>query len=167
MSLASSLAADFRSEIEATRRVLAAVPEPRFAWQPHAKSMSLGRLAGHVAESGGFVAGMMEPEMDFEVVAAQWKPLDPKTGAELLSGFDAAAKSVAQQLDGRDDAFMQGTWTMRAGAKVFMALPRHEAIRTICLNHMVHHRGQLTVYLRLLDVPVPSTYGPTADVPLM
>ena len=167
MTLASSLAADFQTEIEGTRRVLAAVPEGKFAWQPHSKSMTLGRLAGHVAENAGFITGMMEPEMDFEAMAGKWTPLDHRTGKELLTAFEAAAKTFADQLAGRDDAFMKGTWTMRAGPKVFMSAPRHEAIRTIGLNHMVHHRGQLTVYLRLLDIAVPSTYGPTADVPIM
>jgi uncharacterized damage-inducible protein DinB len=167
MSLASSLAADFKSEVEATRRVLAAVPENKLDWQPHKKSMTLGRLACHVAETGGYIGGMMEPEMDFEVVGAQWKPLDVKTNKELLAAFDAAAKTFNDQLAGKDDNFMRGTWTMRAGPKVFMTAPRHEAIRTVGLNHLVHHRGQLTVYLRLLDVPVPSTYGPTADHPMM
>jgi uncharacterized damage-inducible protein DinB len=166
MTLASSLVADFQTEIEATRGVLAAVPESKFAWQPHAKSMTLGRLAGHVAENAGFIAAMMEPEMDFERMGGEWKPLDPKSGTELCAAFETAAKSFAEQLAGRDDAFMKQTWTMRAGPKVFMSVPRHEAMRTIGLNHMVHHRGQLTVYLRLLDVPVPSTYGPTADVPM-
>jgi uncharacterized damage-inducible protein DinB len=167
VSLATSLAADFQSEIDATRRVLGAVPESKFAWQPHKKSMTLGRLASHVAENAGFITGMMEPEMDFEVVSAQWKPLDAKSAKELLTAFEASVKTFNDQLAGKDDAFMKGTWTMRAGPKVFMSVPRHEAIRTIGLNHMIHHRGQLTVYLRLLDVPVPSTYGPTADHPMM
>jgi uncharacterized damage-inducible protein DinB len=163
MSLARELVSDFRNEAELSRKVLAAVPEDRLAWKPHDKSMSLGQLAGHVAETPGWCGAMLEPEFDMATGAAGYKPFAPATRKELLDTFDKHARSFAPLFADRDDAFLQETWTMRMGDKVLLSQPRHTAVRTIAIHHTIHHRGQLTVYLRLLGVPVPGTYGPSAD----
>ena len=163
MTIAEHLLADFRMEAEATRKVLNAVPADRFDWQPHEKSMSLQRLAGHVAETPGWTKAMMEDEMDFAALAGKWEPFLPASKQELMDGFEREVKELEERIGGKSDDFMTGIWTMRAGDQVFMKAPRHTAIRSTVVHHIIHHRGQLTVYLRLLGVPVPGTYGPTAD----
>jgi uncharacterized damage-inducible protein DinB len=163
MSIAEQLLADFRMEAENTRKVLNAVPAERFDWRPHEKSMTLQRLAGHIAESPGWGHAMMEDELDFASSSGDWKPFNPTSRKELMDGFERIAGDFEKLIAGRGDEFMNGTWTMRSGEQVFMELPRHVAMRSTVIHHIVHHRGQLTVYLRLLGVPVPGTYGPTAD----
>jgi uncharacterized damage-inducible protein DinB len=163
MSIASELVAQFEAERPATRRVLEAVPDGRFDWKPHAKSMSLGKLASHVADIANLAAKLLEPEFGVGE-PGKWTPFEPKDRRELLAGHERFANAFRQAFEGRDDAFMQETWRLRKGDKVLWTCKRHEAVRVMVLNHTLHHRGQLTVYLRLLDVPVPSTYGPTADV---
>ena len=163
MSLSRELVSDFTNEAELTRKVLAAVPEDRLGWKPHDKSMSLGQLAGHVAETPGWCGAMLEPEFDMAAGMADWKPFQPATRKELLETFDRNTRAFGPLFADRDDAFMQETWTMRNGATVMLSDPRHATARMIAINHSIHHRGQLTVYLRLLGVPVPGTYGPTAD----
>ena len=163
MPLAQALVTDFQSESANTRRVLDAFPEGRADWKPHEKSMSLGRLAGHVAELPGFVPAVLGGDYDF--AAGDYKPFLATTRAELLRVFEQHVQGFEKALAGRDDAFLSATWTLRFQGKVLMSLPRHMAIRTTAIHHVIHHRGQLTVYLRLLGVPVPPTYGPTADHP--
>ena len=164
MKLSELLMADFQREAGLTRRMLEAVPEDRLDWKPHEKSWTLGLLAGHIAENPSWVNGMIEDEMNLSEMA-DWKPFDPKSSEELLEGFDKNVKVFDEVVAGRDDAFMEGNWQMKNGDDVIMSQPKYEVIRQIVIHHFVHHRGQLSVYLRLLDVPVPSTYGPTADFP--
>jgi uncharacterized damage-inducible protein DinB len=163
MPLGQALITDFTSESSNTRKVLEAVPEDRFDWKPHEKSMSLGRLAGHIAELPSIVHGVMEPQLDF--AAGAYKPFVPANRADLLKVFEQHASRFEPAVAPRDDDFLSATWTLRYGEKVLMSLPRHAAIRSIAIHHVIHHRGQMTVYLRLLGVPVPPTYGPTADSP--
>ncbi len=165
MSLSERLIADFEAEAERTRKMLEAVPEESFSWKPHEKSFDLAALAGHVAEGPSWVHGMMEAELDFAAMPEEWKPFVPESKEALLAKFDEVAGGVKAALGGRDDAFMQETWTMKNGDTVMMQEPRHEAIRMIAVHHTIHHRGQLSVYLRLAGAPVPPTYGPTADFP--
>jgi len=162
-TLAQRIVEDFQAEAELTRGVLRAVPQARFDWKPHEKSMSLAQLAGHVAENPSWIPSMTEGDLDVATMDANWKPFVPTSTDELLGKFDESAKVMVEVLEGRDDAFLEQTWRMTAGDKVIMELPRHAAARSIGIHHLVHHRGQLTVYLRLLDVPVPETYGPSAD----
>ena len=164
MSFSERLAADFEAEAQSTRKMLEAVPEESFAWKPHDKSWDLATLAGHVAEGPSWVHGMMEAELDF-AAAPERKPFVPANKSELLAKFDETAAGVKAALGGRDDAFMEEIWTMKNGDAIMMQAPRHEAIRSIAVHHTIHHRGQLSVYLRMVETPVPSTYGPTADFP--
>jgi len=160
-TIASRIAADHKREAEATKRLLEVVPKDRFDWKPHEKSMSLGQLASHVVEIADWVPTMMDDVLDF--AGLDYTPFKATSPQELLAGHEERSKKVASALDGKDDAFMQRTWTMRMGEKVLMEMPRSEAMRAFTLHHLAHHRGQLTVYLRLLGTEVPPTYGPTAD----
>jgi uncharacterized damage-inducible protein DinB len=162
MSLASVLVDQFTQEAAMTRPVLEAVPEDMFAWQPHQKSMTLGQLAGHIVETPGWACSILERDLDitqpgdFESYVATDK-------ARMLVDYDGHVTAFREALADRDDALMLETWTMRAGDKVLMSHARHDALRTVTVNHIIHHRGQLSVYLRLLNISVPATYGPTAD----
>jgi uncharacterized damage-inducible protein DinB len=162
MSLTESLLADFQSEVPSTRKVLEAIPADKFDWKPHEKSMTLGQLAGHVAENPCWAFGMLEDELDLGASDA-WKPFVPESKEACLTKLDEGVAGFAQILDGKDDDFMSATWTMKNGETVLMQAPRHSAMRAVAIHHWIHHRAQLTVYLRLLGAPVPATYGPTAD----
>lgn len=162
MSLSEALAAELQNEAKTTRRVLERVPEGSFDWKPHEKSMSLGRLAGHVAELPSLVApALTQPELDF--AAGTYQPFAPSSTAELLEKFDHNVGAAVELLKSQTDESLGEMWRLRSGEQTFFNGPRAVAVRGLALNHVVHHRGQLSVYLRLLDVPVPSIYGPSAD----
>ena len=162
MSLASVLVDQFSQEAAMTRAVLEAVPEDMFAWQPHQKSMTLGHLAGHIVETPGWAARILEQDLDI-ADRGDDEEYHATDKAHMLAEFDRLVSAFCEAMEDRDDALMLETWTMRAGDKVIMSEPRHVALRTVTVHHVIHHRGQLSVYLRLLNVPVPSTYGPSAD----
>jgi len=166
MTLSAALIRDLEVEAKHTRAVLSAVPEDRLDWKPHPSSMSLAALAGHLAETPSWIGSMLEDEMDFAAMG-DYRPFVPATRGELLDRLETDLGKGLEGLRGKTDAQLEATWTMRAGPKVLMQSPKHEAIRSIAIHHWIHHRGQLTVYLRLLGVPVPPTYGPTADHPSM
>jgi len=160
MSIASSLLAELEQESKTTRRVLERVPQAHLAWKPHAKSMSLGQLALHVAIAPGNVAELAARD---SVEPPKGNFPEASTAAELVPALEASVAKAKQHLGGMDDAAMTATWRMTSGGRDVMTMPRVAFARAIMLNHLYHHRGQLLVYLRLLDVPVPSVYGPTAD----
>jgi uncharacterized damage-inducible protein DinB len=164
MSIANDLVADLETEAKNTRAMLAVVPEAQLAWKPHEKSMSLGQLASHLAETPAWAGSMLEPSMDFGAMG-DYRPFLARSRAELLATFESNHATATSALRGRDDRVMNETWTMRNGATVLVTQPRKEALRSILVHHAVHHRGQLSVYLRLLGVPLPPIYGPTADHP--
>ena len=162
MSICAPLAAEMRQEAKTTRRLLERVPEASFDWKPHEKSMSLGRLAAHVAELPELVIpALTQPELDF--ASGGFKPFVPTTTAELLEKFDRNVEAAAGLLEKQSDEAMGEKWRLRNGDHVLFEMPRAMVVRFVGLNHVVHHRGQLSVYLRLLDVPLPSIYGPSAD----
>ncbi len=162
MSICESLAAELRQEARTTRRILERVPEGSFDWKPHEKSMSLGRLAGHVAELPSLIVpALTQDELNF--AAGGFQPFIPSSTAELLEKFDHNVNAAAELLGGQSDERMNEQWRLGSGEQTFFAGPRAAAVRVLALNHVVHHRGQLSVYLRLLGVPVPSIYGPSAD----
>ncbi|MFO1078807.1 MAG: DinB family protein [Planctomycetota bacterium] len=164
MSLADALLSDLRAEAALTRKVLEAVPENRFAWQPHARSMTLGQLASHIAETPTWTPAMLESHMDFAAMG-DYRPFAAASKKDLLAAHDRNVAAACDAIAGRDDAFMKQDWTATKGDKVLMRLPRHAVLRQTILHHWIQHRGQLQVYLRLCDTPVPQTYGPTADFP--
>ena len=161
MTIAQSLAPEFEHEAATTRKVLERLPEARFAWQPHAKSMSLHDLAAHVANI--FAWGPMTLTTNELDVAGPFEPRRFATTAALLAEFDKNVAEYRTALAKATDADLFASWTFRAGPKVFFTQPKVAVLRGFVMNHLIHHRGQLSVYLRLLDVPVPSIYGPSAD----
>ncbi len=165
MSLSAHLVTDLEQEADKTRKLLALVPDAKLDWKPHEKSMTLGALASHVAENPAWISTMLEDELDFAKGMGDYKPFAARDNRELLEGFEKYLLAGLDAIRGRPDALLEQTWTMRNGPKVLMQAPRHEAIRSVGIHHWIHHRGQLTVYLRLLGVPLPQTYGPTADDP--
>lgn len=160
MSIAQALVAELEQEAHATRRVLERVPQAHLSWKPHPKSLSLGQLALHVATVPGNVAELLVPD---SMQAPQFVHAEAATAAELVPALEASVARVRQHLGGLSDAAMGATWRVMRGDRELMAMPRMAFARAIMLNHWYHHRGQLLVYLRLLDVAVPSVYGPTAD----
>jgi uncharacterized damage-inducible protein DinB len=159
--IADAIIQEMEHEGATARRVLERVPEDKWDWQPHAKSMTLGRLANHVAMIPGDIAGWAAADgIDFANMPSS---KDATTLEELLAAHEASLSKAKAFLDGMDDAAAMGMWTGRMNDQVLMQMPRVAVVRNVMLNHWYHHRGQLSVYLRLLDVPVPSIYGPSAD----
>ncbi len=162
-SLSAALIRDFENETALTRRLCETAPEDRYDWKPHEKSMTLGALVGHLAEAASWLDSITEGDsMDFAQLT-DYQPFVPTSKTELLATLDENAANFRKLLDGRSDEELRSVWTMRMGDKVLMQQPREEIVRSILIHHVAHHRGQLTVYLRMLDVPVPATYGSTAD----
>jgi uncharacterized damage-inducible protein DinB len=151
---------ELEQEAGTTRRVLERVPADQLAWKPHAKSMSLGQLALHVATVPGNVAEIAaQPSFN---VPTFTQP-SATSVAELLPALEESVAKARRLLGGMDDAELNATWRMTRGTREIMAVPRKALLRSVMLNHWYHHRGQLSVYLRELNVPVPSIYGPSAD----
>lgn len=160
MRICDPLIMELEQEARTTRRVLERLPADKFSWRPHPKSMSLGQLGMHVAETPGNVSQLAASD---PVAPPSFEQAEAGSREELLAALDASVRRAKAALNGWDDAAMMATWSLNVGGKTLMAVPRLGLIRTIMLNHWYHHRGQLLVYLRLLDEPVPSVYGPTAD----
>jgi uncharacterized damage-inducible protein DinB len=159
--MTDAILAELDQEAATTRRVLERVPADKLGWRPHPKSMSLGQLALHVATTPGQVAALVSKE---EAEAPQFGEYPaPTIGADLLRALDQSVASAREFLKGLDDRSVMSTFTLTRKGKVLLAAPRIGVIRSIMLNHWYHHRGQLSVYLRLLGIPVPSIYGPSAD----
>lgn len=162
MSIAQSLLPEFDHEFATLRKTLERVPEGKGDFAPHPKSMPMGRLAGHLAELGGWVNSTLEAdELDFGKM--DYKPFIPGSTAELVAKLDATVAKARAVLAATSDADMMKPWTLRSGEQVYFTMPKVAVLRSFVMNHMIHHRAQLGVYLRLNDVPVPSTYGPSAD----
>jgi uncharacterized damage-inducible protein DinB len=154
---------EFEHEAQTTRRVLERVPEDKLAWKPHEKSMTLGELAHHVADLPSVVAGFLSLDtFDFSQFGSRKQP-SAESRAQLLQTFEQSLKAAKQTLDGFDDLRATAVWKGIRNGQTLLSMPRITAVRMIMMNHLYHHRGQLSVYLRLLNVPVPSLYGPSAD----
>ena len=162
MTIGQTLLQEFQQEAKATRKLLERVPLDKADWKPHEKSMPLARLASHVAETSLWIWHTIENDT-LDLAVQPYEPIVPKTTAELLKFFDENNAKAEEFLSKTTDAEMMKNWTMKRGDEVFMSMPKAPVIRSFCMNHMYHHRGQLDVYLRLLNVPLPQIYGPTAD----
>jgi uncharacterized damage-inducible protein DinB len=160
MSMTAAVLQEFDNEAGTTRRVLERVPTDKLAWKPHPKSMSLGELALHVAASPGVIAGWCA--QDCTEFTGE-KPPTPASTSDILAAHDSGVTTVKETLGKLGDEGLKGMWTAKAGGNTLMSMPKAALVRTIVMNHWIHHRGQLSVYLRLLDVAVPSIYGPSAD----
>jgi uncharacterized damage-inducible protein DinB len=162
MTIAQSLLPEVDSEMESTRRVLTAAPFDRFDWKPHTKSMSLGRLAGHLAEMPEWGSSVLNLDQ-LALTSESYKPSEPKSLDELTVRFDKDRDAFRATLADTSDDAMNRIWSMLWDGQKVVEMPKINVIRIWMMNHMIHHRGQLTVYLRLLNIPVPGVYGPSAD----
>jgi uncharacterized damage-inducible protein DinB len=160
MTTTQSLTQELLLEAQVTRRYLAAVPYDKLGYQPSDKSETLGRLAIHVAEIVAWWRDcLMYDELDF----IDFEPREITTSIALLAYFDQLLIEAVQALAAATEGELDKPWSMRHGETVYFTLPKRQVLRIFCMNHLVHHRAQLGVYLRLLGVPVPATYGPSAD----
>jgi uncharacterized damage-inducible protein DinB len=160
MKMIDGLLAELEQEAATTSRVLERIPQAHLSWRPHPRSMSLGQLALHVATVPGNVAEIAAKDTPSP---SDFTQAEAATAAELVPSLAASVAKAKQVLGGFDDARMGAMWRLQKDGKDILAMPRVAFVRAIMLNHWYHHRGQLLVYLRLLNQSVPSVYGPTAD----
>jgi uncharacterized damage-inducible protein DinB len=161
MSLNQAYRAELEQELKTTRRLLERVPTDKFDWQPHAKSFTMGKLATHVAYLPSWTEITLNTS-ELDVSAPREQP-KPETTEALLALFDETGASALKALETAPESVWAETWTLRAGDHVIFSMPKTAVLRAFVLSHLIHHRGQLSVYLRLNDIPVPSIYGPSAD----
>ena len=161
MAISASLLPEFDHEMATSRIVIERVPEDKFAFKPHEKSMTAGRLASHIAEMPNWATvGITQDSLD---LAGGYTPFEAKSRAELLAAFDKAVGGARAAIAGASDETLMKNWSLKSGDKTLMTMPKIAVVRTFVMNHVIHHRGQLSVYLREMNVPVPSIYGPSAD----
>ena len=160
MRLVDSILMEIDQEAQTTKRVLDRIPEDKFAWKPHPKSFSLGQLALHIASLPGSVTAAAVPD---SMEAPNFSQPEPKSRQEVLDTFSQSLNNAKNTINKMDDAKLNSTWSLTKNGRTIMSIPRIAFIRSIMMNHLYHHRGQLSVYLRMLEVPVPSIYGPSAD----
>jgi len=163
MKIAELLLPEFDQEMATTRKTLERVPDDRFGWKPHGKSFSMGDLASHIANMITWTVDTMNrSEFDLAGMTPEEMNRAAKSRGELVSWFDRNVAAARTALDKPDAEYMV-PWTLRHGSKVLFTLPRYTCVRSFCLNHIVHHCAQLGVYLRMNDIAVPASYGPSAD----
>jgi uncharacterized damage-inducible protein DinB len=162
MTMSQALLPEFDNEMKLTRKALERVPDDKFDWKPHAKSTTMGKLAAHVAELPGFASAIILTDgMNFD--KGDYKPTAVTNRAEVLALFDKTAAEGHEAIAGATDDHLRKVWKIIYKEKPLFEGPRIVGLRGMTMNHLVHHRGQLTVYLRLNDIAVPSIYGPSAD----
>jgi uncharacterized damage-inducible protein DinB len=162
--MVDALLPEFDREMTITRKVLERVPDATLGWKPHVKSFSLGELASHVATLPTWGAETLNKS---EIDIGASPPLTAlPSKADVLAAFDTSAAAARAALAGKSDAELMATWTLKRNGKAIFSMPKAVVLRSFVLSHLIHHRGQLSVYLRLLDVPVPAIYGPSADEPV-
>ena len=167
MRISDALLPEFDQESATTRKVLERCPEEKFGWRPHPKSYTMSELATHIALTPSWmVETLTKDELDFAPPGGEpYKPEVIGTSKELLARYDQNVAAAREALAKAENEQMMATWTLLGGGQIIFSMPRVAVIRSFVLNHTVHHRAQLGVYLRLNDIPVPQMYGPTADEP--
>jgi uncharacterized damage-inducible protein DinB len=160
MAIIDGLLQELEYEAKTTRRVLERIPDEHLTWRPHETARTLGELALHVAVVPGAIAGLASQS---EVQVPDFVEQRPASAAELVSSLDSSIAKAKSLLDGMDDATLMSSWRMMQGDREIFSLPRLMLLRSVMLNHWYHHRGQLTVYMRELGIPIPSIYGPSRD----
>lgn len=163
MTLKETVLSEFDDEIAMTRRLLERLPDAVLSWKPHARSMSLGELATHLAQIPRWGTSILDHDAHDLDHAGSGRAEALPSRAAVLETFDRHTTSVRRTLVDRPDGDLLVPWSLNKGSRLIMSLPRVSALRRFVLNHLVHHRGQLTVYLRMHDVPLPPLYGPSAD----
>ena len=161
MGLSAALVPEFDQEMATARTVIERVPEDQFGWKPHEKSMTAGRLASHIAEMPSWASASIDH--DVLDMAAGHTPFEGTSTAEILARFDEDVAAARAAIAGCSDETFMKDWALKNGDATLMTMPKIAVVRTFVLNHIIHHRGQLSVYLRELNVSVPSIYGPSAD----
>ncbi len=161
-TVASALIPELEQEAASTRRLLSRVPADHLTWAPHPKSMTLGQLALHVARIPGSIARLAQQD-GLDATTVNFTPPSPERVEELLQALESGVTEARGYLAELGDAAALATWRLTAGDREVFAVPRLGLVRSLMLNHWYHHRGQLTVYLRLLEIPVPAIYGRSAD----
>jgi len=165
MPINESFIAELKHELVPTRKILERVPIDKPDWKPHPKSTSLGRLATHIAEIPGWTAATLDhDELDFSKI--DYKQRVANSTDELLHILDENSEKAMTALKNAPDGRFMENWTLRNGDKIFFTMPKIAVLRSFSYSHWIHHRAQLGVYLRLLDIPIPNMYGPTADEPM-
>ena len=162
MALNDAFIQELKRESALTERIFERIPDEKFGWKPHEKSMSCGALANHVAQLTSWITPIIQQEnMDFSV--PDNRPIPAATQAELLQNHKKHVANALAALESASDETLLANWKLQHGNHIIFDMPRINVLRFIVMNHLIHHRGQLTVYLRLNDLPVPGLYGPSAD----
>lgn len=163
MAIVDALLPEYDHEMTTTRKLLERVPDAALEWKPHTKSFSMGALATHLANLPTWGQTTIE-QSEFDLDPAKVPPLAPAASrADILALFDRNVAATRAALVGKTDAELMAPWTLKKEGHTLFTMPKVAVLRSFLVNHMIHHRGQLSVYLRLNDVPVPSIYGPSAD----
>lgn len=162
MTLSNTLAAELKHEGANTRKILSRIPEEHFNWKPHEKSMTLGKLACHIADLTQWAA-LITTVAEFDFIKTPLNRCAATGAKELLENFEHNLEQAVTALQNTSDKILEENWILRRGEFIVVNTTRKIALRSMLMNHIIHHRGQLTVYLRLLNIPVPGMYGPSAD----
>jgi uncharacterized damage-inducible protein DinB len=165
MSISSALLPEFDQEMANTRKTLERIPDDKFGWKPHPKSFAMGPLATHTAELVGWTVDTIgKDSLDIAPPGAPpYKTVEATSRQELLDRFDKKVTAARAAIAGASDEHLMKPWTLLQGGQPIFTMPRAALLRSFVMNHVIHHRAQLGVYLRLNDIPVPAIYGPTAD----
>jgi uncharacterized damage-inducible protein DinB len=165
MAFQDALLPEFDFEMAATRRTLERLPDDKLDWKPHPRSLALGELATHIAQIPHWVAFTMQQDsLEMQPASAPSPRAEPKRSrADVLAAFDRHVAAARAAIASAEESRFRERWSLLKGGKAVFTLPRSAALRSFILNHTIHHRAQLGVYLRMLDLPVPSIYGPSAD----
>lgn len=164
MPIIDSLLPEYDHEMSVTRKLLERVPDEHLSWKPHEKSYTLGALAAHLANIPTWVGWTLDKDLyDMDAAPSDARSRLPSARAQMLETFDANVQAARAKMVSRTDPELLTPWTLKARGKVVFTMPKIAVLRSFVLNHAIHHRGQLSVYLRLRDVPLPMIYGPTAD----
>ena len=161
-TLGQILTAELQNEAVSTRKMLERIPSDKMAWKPHEKSMTLARIAGHIVEMVTWTKqALTQDELDFSKY--DYTPKVYENSADLVADFDKNVAEAIEALKNAEDEKMSDNWRLRNGEQIYFEMPKAAVMRSFVMNHILHHRGQLSVYFRLLDIPGPSIYGPSAD----
>jgi uncharacterized damage-inducible protein DinB len=162
MRICEAVLPEFDQEMSNTRKTLERIPEDKLSWKPHDKSMTLGRLAGHIVELVGWANTSITTD-SLNVTIDKYQPVVATSRQQILELFDKSVKESRAAIAGATDEHMMQPWTLAFNGQTVFTMPRAAVLRMSCFNHIIHHRAQLGVYLRLNNVPVPALYGPSAD----